>query len=259
MIFAFRYANNPTDYFVLTLFTVVSVCIAMVLHEVAHGLVAKWNGDNTAKNLGRLSLNPLKHFDPIGFVMLMTVGFGYAKPVPVNPYNFKNRTRGMVTVALAGIITNLILAFVSAFFVRLFSFLSTQALLSGSSDVLPIVFVYAVYFFMILMTINLSLVFFNLLPIYPLDGFKVVESFTKYGNKFCEFMRTNGQYILYGLVALSFVVSSAMSEVPTLPFWFEYIDILGTYLEFFVGIVSWLFSSFWSLIIPMASTPVIVS
>ena len=94
MIFATRYADSAVDYLIYLIFTLVAVCIALVLHEVAHGLVAKWNGDYTAKYSGRLSLNPLKHFDLIGFIMMMLVGFGYAKPVPVNPNNFKHYRRG---------------------------------------------------------------------------------------------------------------------------------------------------------------------
>ena len=113
MIFATRYADSAVDYLIYLIFTLVAVCIALVLHEVAHGLVAKWNGDYTAKYSGRLSLNPLKHFDLIGFIMMMLVGFGYAKPVPVNPNNFKHYRRGLITVAIAGVIMNLILAFVS--------------------------------------------------------------------------------------------------------------------------------------------------
>ncbi len=110
MIFALRNGQNALDYFVLIVLTLIAVCISLVLHEVAHGLVAKWNGDYTAKYAGRLSLNPLKHFDLIGFIMMMLIGFGYAKPVPVNPYNFKHYKRGMVTVAIAGVVTNMIIA-----------------------------------------------------------------------------------------------------------------------------------------------------
>ena len=85
------------------------VLISMILHELAHGYVALWNGDATAKVNRRLTLNPLAHFDIIGFFMLMTVGFGYAKPVPVNPYNFRHQKRGIFTVAIAGVTVNLVL------------------------------------------------------------------------------------------------------------------------------------------------------
>ena len=91
--------------------------------------------------------------------------------------------------------------------------------------------------------------FFNILPIFPLDGFRVVEALTRRGNRFCAFMRTNGQYILWGLVGLSFIVSMAYDYV-ALPYWFEYFDVLGTYLRFFVGKVSYVFQKFWWLMIP---------
>ena len=246
MIFALRNARNPLDYCVFLIITLVAVCIAMVLHEVAHGLVAKWNGDFTAKNMGRLSLNPIKHFDLIGFVMMMLVGFGYAKPVPVNPYNFKHYRRGMFTVAIAGVVTNLIIAFFSTMGFCLMWLALNHATSNGVVELCW----YVMQFFSVLTSINLSLVFFNILPIFPLDGFRVVEAFTHRGNKFCAFMRTNGQYILWGLVGLSFIVSAASSRV-SLPYWFEYIDVLGTYLNFFVTHLGNLFSKFWWLIIPL--------
>lgn len=250
MIFAARYGGDALDYFIYILFTLVAVCIALVLHEVSHGLVAKWNGDNTAKYSGRLSLNPLKHFDLIGFIMMMFVGFGYAKPVPVNPANFKRYRTGLITVAIAGIVMNLIIAFFAVMFLALCAFGYNRAVYSMSSVGLVNLCWYLSRFFAILASINLSLVFFNILPIFPLDGFRVVEALTKRGNRYCAFMRTNGQYILYGLVGLSFIVSMAQSYVSTLPYWFGYFDILGTYLNFFVTKVNWLFSSFWALIIP---------
>ncbi|MBD5132319.1 MAG: site-2 protease family protein [Clostridiales bacterium] len=249
MIFAMRYGgSDPLNYFVLLVLTLLAVCIALVLHEVAHGLVAKWNGDFTAKYAGRLTLNPLKHFDLIGFIMMMLIGFGYAKPVPVNPYNFKHRTRGMITVAIAGVVTNLIIAFIGSLCFCLMQWAWSYAMVYSTAGVARLCW-YIMMFFSILTTINLSLVFFNILPIFPLDGFRVVEAFTHQGNKFCAFMRTNGQYILWGLVGLSFIVSSAQNYV-NLPSWFGYIDILGTYLNFFVGNVSWLFTQLWWLMIP---------
>lgn len=93
---------------------VFALVFALTFHEVAHGVVALWNGDNTAKVSGRLSLNPAKHFDLMGLVFMLLVGFGWAKPVPVNPYNFKNRKLGAVTVSVAGVATNFLLAFLFA-------------------------------------------------------------------------------------------------------------------------------------------------
>ena len=247
MIFAFRYGADPLDYLVIIVLALLAVCISLVLHEVAHGLVAKWNGDYTAQYAGRLSLNPLKHFDIVGFIMMMLVGFGYAKPVPVNPSNFKNYKRGLILVAIAGVVVNLILAFLSSLFLCLMVLAYNHATTEG---VLRLCW-YLVHFFRIFVTINLSLLFFNILPIFPLDGFRVVEALTRRGNKFCTFMRANGQYILWGLVGLSFVVSSAVEKVPNIPAWFEYLDVLGTYLNFFVTRIFNLFASFWGLMVPL--------
>ncbi len=245
MIFAAIYGDSFLSYVIYLLFTLVAVCIGLVFHEVAHGLVALWCGDSTAKYSGRLSLNPFKHFDLIGFIMMMLVGFGYAKPVPVNPYNFKHFRRGLFAVSIAGIVMNFIVALFSALFYVLMLLGWTNATTAAASDVMY----YFANFFSILSTVNLSLAFFNLLPIYPLDGFRMVEVFTKQGNKFCSFMRTNGQYILWGLVGLSFIISMAQSYA-NLPVWFGYIDILGTYLNFFVAHVDWAFTSLWALMIP---------
>lgn len=247
MIFAFRYGQDPLDYFIIILLTLIAVTISLVLHELAHGLVAKWNGDYTAKNAGRLTLNPLKHFDLIGFVMMMLIGFGYAKPVPVNPYNFKHQRRGMITVAIAGVVVNLILAFVSS----LGFCLILLAFYSATSEGMFWFCWYLLRFFEIMTTINLALLFFNILPIFPLDGFRVIEALTHRGNKFCAFMRANGQYILWGLVGLSFIVSSAIESVGNLPGWFQYIDVLGTYLNFFVNNIFSLFNEFWGLMLPI--------
>lgn len=251
MIFAYLYSSgDPLNFFVIVLLTLVAVVVSLVLHELAHGYVALWNGDYTAKHAGRLTFNPVKHFDPIGFLMMMLVGFGYAKPVPVNPYNFKHFRKGLVTVSIAGVTVNTILAFLSSLFSALMQLAYTASFEAGN-EALYIFCWYVMIFFTIMTSINLMLLFFNILPIFPLDGFRVVEALSHQGNKYCAFMRTNGQYILYGLVGLSFIVSTAINYVSTLPGWFGYLDILGTYLDFCSSGVSWLFGAFWRLMIPV--------
>ncbi|MCM1367408.1 MAG: site-2 protease family protein [Roseburia sp.] len=245
MIFAAMYGYDPLTFFLYVLFTLIAVVIGLVSHEVAHGLVAKWNGDYTAKNMGRLSLNPIKHFDPIGFVMMMFVGFGYAKPVPINPGNFKNYRRGIITVSIAGIVMNLIVAFFAVMIGCLLYFGMYNV---GSEKAFEALFYFA-EMFRIISRVNLSLAFFNLLPIYPLDGFKLVEACTHRGNKYCAFMRTNGKYLLYGLVLLGIIVSMAFNYVSNIPYWFEYFDILGTYINICANAVTWVFTSFWGVII----------
>ena len=135
---------------------------SIIFHELAHGWVAYLMGDPTAKSLGRLSLNPLKHLDPMGTIMLFIFGFGWAKPVPVNFNQLRDRHKGMILVSAAGIITNMLLAFIALFLNRLLS-------LSPSS--MPAVLLY--YF----AQINIILAAFNLIPLPPLDGSKILMGF----------------------------------------------------------------------------------
>lgn len=215
------------------LIAAVAIIISIVLHELAHGYVALWNGDATAKVNGRLSFNPLKHFDPFGIAMMLLVRFGYAKPVPVDPNNFRNRKLGMLTVAFAGIVMNLLLAFIcTPFYLLCVKYGSTAiaAYLGG--------------FFMWMIIVNLNLALFNLLPIYPLDGYRVIESLTRAVNPFNKFMRNYGQYILMILIGISVIVSIA--EPYGMPYYF---DILGMYINTLRGYIWRGFGWFWRLFI----------
>ena len=146
--------------------------LAIVLHEVAHGYVAEQLGDPTARMLGRLTLNPLKHLDPFGLLVLFLVGFGWARPVPVNAVNFKRPRQDMIWVALAGPVTNLLLAGFSALLLRLLLLLPAAGSHLGSfavSLVEPLILMagFSLY-------INLLLAVLNLLPVPPLDGGRVI-------------------------------------------------------------------------------------
>ncbi len=209
------------------LIAAVAILLAIMLHELAHGYVALWNGDATAKVYGRLTLNPLAHFDPMGLAMLLLVRFGYAKPVPVNPDNFRHRKLGLFTVALAGIALNILLAFFSVPFYMLCSLSSSTGLSYLGS------------FFRWFTIVNLNLAVFNILPIYPLDGFRVVESLTRATNPYCRFMRNYGQYVLIILVGISVIVG--LTPIP----W--YFDILGTYVSTLQGWIMKGFTAFWGL------------
>lgn len=132
---------------------------AFTIHEFAHAFMAYRLGDPTAKNLGRLTLNPVKHLDVLGTLMVFVVGFGWAKPVPVNPYNLRNGRKGMALVAVVGPLSNLALATVVAVIWRATGFVGGTVLINAL-----LVFIY----------LNIALLFFNLIPFPPLDGFRVL-------------------------------------------------------------------------------------
>lgn len=180
-----------------------ALVIALVCHEVAHGYVALLNGDDTAKMSGRLSFNPLKHFNLIGFCLMLFVGFGFANPVPVNPHNYKNRKLGSVTVALAGVVTNLLLAFVSALGYMLLLQYMTSLTEWSSAQYYIILFLTA--FFNYMMSFNISFALFNILPLYPLDGYRLLESFVDENNSFMQFLRKYSLGIILVLVLMGSV------------------------------------------------------
>jgi len=141
----------------------IPLLFSIIIHEVAHGWVAYRMGDPTAKWSGRLTLNPLKHLDPIGTLMLFLAGFGWARPVPVDINNIPNRRKGLLFVSSAGILANILFAFVALLFIRLFSASS-----SGISSILVYKVCQSVAY------INITLAALNLIPIPPLDGSKIL-------------------------------------------------------------------------------------
>lgn len=146
------------------------ILLAVTLHEMAHGWVAYRFGDPTAKLLGRLTLNPIKHLDPIGtLVFFMTQAIGWAKPVPVNPANFKNPRKDMIWVSLAGPGANILLAVVSAMILRNLSGVLLPILKGPSYLAKPLI-----YMIIVSVQINIGLAVFNLIPIPPLDGSKIL-------------------------------------------------------------------------------------
>lgn len=203
----------------------VAIIFIFAPHEYAHAYVAYKCGDPTAKMRGRMSLNPLRHLDPYGFVLCVLTGFGWAKPVPVNPYNFHNYRRGMFLTSIAGVVVNYIIAFISfALYLLILQFFP-----SGTGYG-----VYVKYFlwmtFWLIYSYSLSVFVFNLLPLYPLDGFRIVESLTREVNPVHRFLKNYGRYILIALVVESFLCS--VIERYTVLYYAKYFDILG-YVHWF--------------------------
>lgn len=198
----------------------VALMFCFCAHEFSHAYVAYKLGDPTSRALGRLTLNPLKHIDPPGFLCLILFGFGWAKPVEVNPLHFKRYKRDMALVSIAGVTSNLILAFV---FSGIYFFVSP--LLVGSTN-LFLIFIDLFLYFMVIL--NLSLMVFNLLPIYPLDGFNFIKSLTRPNNAFVNFMLKYGTIVL-----LIFLITPI----------FDYV-----YYYVTNGLL-WVFSQFWGLFI----------
>lgn len=150
-------SRDPIDLLVSGL----AILFTIVIHEYAHGLVALWNGDTTAEEAGRLTLNPISHIDPIGLLSLLVFRFGWAKPVPINPSRFTNERLGLLTTSLAGVTTNFLSAFIAAILLRF-----VPASWNFIALLLQNIMIYGVFFCV-----------FNLIPIPPLDGSKVVMSF----------------------------------------------------------------------------------
>ena len=163
----FRFLDDPLS----LLYFIPVFLITIVVHEVAHGYAAYKLGDRTAAAMGRLTLNPLKHLDLFGFIMLMVVGFGWAKPVPINPRNFRNPKAGMAISALAGPVSNILMAFAGLIIFKSILVIAYKTENYGS------VMIAALTFFERFATMNVWFAIFNLLPVPPLDGSRIVSYF----------------------------------------------------------------------------------
>ena len=166
--------------------------LCLPVHELAHGLVAHWCGDDTAKWYGRLTLNPFKHLDVWGTAMILTVGFGYAKPVPVNSRNFRHYKRDMILVALAGPLSNFLMAAVAMF---LYLLVAYKVAPGQMTEMLMLLL-------SIVINVNITLMVFNLLPIPPLDGSRLWSSFLP--GRWAYTLEQYSRYITMGLLVLSF-------------------------------------------------------
>jgi len=188
------------------------ILIALTFHEFAHAYIAYRLGDPTAKQMGRLSLNPLVHLDVLGTAMLFIVHIGWAKPVPVNPAYFRNPKQDLLWVSLAGPASNLLLAFIFGLMCRMMGIESLRNVEPGF---------YGIFQFMIAfgMVINIVLAFFNFLPIPPLDGSKILMGLVprQYENQLVPYLRY-GPTILIALIAIGYLTKVSILWMIINPF-----------------------------------------
>ncbi len=202
------------------IYLIPAVVISLTVHEYCHARMAAKLGDPTPKEDGRLSLNPLRHIDIFGFIVMLLVRFGWAKPVRVNPMYFENPRKGMMITAIAGPISNLILCVISSL---LFFFSSVFGLPA-----------FLVVFFYYMTMLNIGLAVFNLIPIHPLDGSRVVGYFAP---GFASFMARNGNIIQMIFIAL--LILPGYLPIP---------DILGSLISLVQTGTATLLMRVWSLI-----------
>ncbi len=207
--------GDPQQFLLHLLYSLPAILISLSFHEWGHAYAAYRLGAPTARNLGRMSINPVRHIDPLGLLMLVIARFGWAKPVPINPRNFKNLRRDDTIVSLAGITVNFCLAIVSMLAIYIF------AVLGGTNFVIANI----LYYFL---SINLGLMVFNLIPLPPLDGSHVLENLLirRVGPRPFLFLQRYGNIILLGLL-----ITGILSGV------------LGTLVSYIMMGLEWLFTS----------------
>ena len=194
--------SDPGGTIVTLLYVAVCILFSLIIHECAHGYVALKCGDPTAKMMGRLTLDPRKHLDPIGTICMLFLRIGWAKPVPINPNNFRNYRRDYILVSLAGIFANLIVFLLSTVITVLIYKYAEAKWLS-----------YVFQFFLMLAQMNLSLAIFNLLPVPPLDGYRFLDQFVFKGSLSMNRQTMQIIQIIFLVVCISGLLNGLLSTV----------------------------------------------
>jgi len=193
--------------------------VSLTVHELAHGFAAYKMGDLTAKIDGRLSLNPIKHLDMGGFLAFMIIGVGWAKPVPVNPLNFKKYKTGMRWVSISGILANFLLGLVATIIYTIL--LATVGFATVAMQYIKLLLLY-------FMWVNSMLAMFNLLPFIPLDGYNFISTFLKPDNKFIKWNERNGSKILFSIILVCLFIEILVG-----------IDLFGYYVDLIFNYIYW--------------------
>ena len=207
---------SPNRWLVMLL-SLPGILIAISFHEMAHALAAESMGDMTASNMGRVSLNPLRHLSLLGVLSMMIFGFGWAKPVPINSYNFRDRRKGIIIVSLAGCLTNLLLGFISLVVLRLIQSFANEYLYT---------IIYYTYMY------NVVFAVFNLIPIPPLDGSQILYEFLPYNAQ-----RTWNQYSRYSYIILLICLFTGIFGRIITPI----VSIIGNFYNWIINIIFGLF------------------
>lgn len=220
---------------------IIAVIFVFAPHEFAHAYVAYKCGDPTAKMRGRMTLNPLKHIDVYGFIACILVGFGWAKPVPIDPYNFRHYRRGLFFTSIAGVVANYIIAFLGYPL-----FLLVELYFPATTVAAYYFCLFAEQTFLLIFIFSLSVFIFNLLPFSPLDGFRIVQSLTREVSPVQRFLKNYGQYILIVLVLESFLCG-ILESYAHIGF-ARYFDILGYVQWFSMNILGYPIRLVWNAI-----------
>ena len=211
--------NFTPDYFYSLLLSLPGILIAISFHEMAHAYAADAMGDPTPKDAGRLTVNPLKHIDPLGFISMLLFRFGWAKPVPVNPNNFKDKKKGMIAVALSGVLTNLLLAFLGM--------AAYLAVIPLNNETLMIILQY-IYIY------NIVFAVFNIIPIPPLDGSQILVLFLP-----PKARMTYYRFQQYGMIVIFVLAFTGLLGIIINP-------AINAIVSLFSAILLPLFNLFWS-------------
>ena len=197
------------------------IIIGLTVHEYCHALVAHKCGDSTSKDQGRITMNPMKHIDLMGFIMLIVAGFGWAKPVQFNEANLRNPKYDVMKIAVAGPLSNALTAMILSVLFSLFTAVS-PAYQSPTLNILSEIFLYAIY-------INWGLFIFNLIPLPPLDGSHLLFNQFRKFPKFYDALYKYGSYLFIGLI-----LATVLTKINFLPIW-PVIRFLGEGFLSFVG------------------------